>query len=236
MNKIRSRVEGFGTVEVALAVVLVALIGIVGWLVYARHKSNDSNRTATSNTRTTQVPSPYAGWHAYTNSQVSFKYPANWEASNGPSFSQSTVADATSTAFTTSAATTAENPGLPITDYLQVSTDNVTIGCADTYCQVAATVPLNNPQLRNDVLALVNQTAGDGTKFTQWIVANSATKVGDTQINAVASGSKNMYVFGQAYYSSEKGPIAARITNVAQFQADGHFKDMVNLINSINFS
>ena len=250
MKKLKDNQRGFSAVEVVLVFVIVALIGVAGWLVYKNHHKITTTAstttsttkpattsTTTNNTTSTQASNPYSGWQTYTNSQVSFKYPSDWKASNGPGDSQSTVADATSPAFISNAVTTADNPGAPITLYLQLSTDSLNIDCADAPCQVTAVAPLNNLQLPGDVLAVANQTSGSGTEFTEYVVASGNTKVGDTTINAVKTGSSSIYVFGQAYYTPSGGGLteAARLSDVTAFQADSHFKDLVNLINSIKF-
>lgn len=171
---------------IALIILVAAVAGVYTW----QHKKVNSlnaqvnslqeqvaglQKTKTSNTTTAQPANPYAGWQTYSNSQVSFKYPSNWTASKGPASSQSTVADATSPAFTSSAMTTADNPGAQVTFYLQLSTDSSTIDCAGAPCQVTAVTPLSNSQLPDDVLAVVNQTSGNGTNFTEYVVASSNT-------------------------------------------------------------
>lgn len=246
MRKQSLNSKGFGLVGVLIVVLVLVVVGGAGVYVYHRnHKTkapasssvNSSNQTSKNNTsNTTAKTDPYAGWKTYANAQVSFKYPSDWTATMGRG--QSRVADATSPAFTSSAVNTANNPGAPVYLYLQLSTDGLTIDCADAPCQVAAVTPLSNPQLPGAVLALVSQTSGNGTEFTEYVVARGGAKVGDTSIDAVKTGSDNAYIFGQPYYSPKDGGLtmAARITDLATFQADSHVKDLVNLINSISFN
>lgn len=227
---------------------IIALIGVVGWLVYKdHHKTTPVTTTSTSatkpNTSTstkTTTTNLYTGWKSYSNSQLSFQYPSDWTASNGPGDSQSTVADATSSTYASSATTTKDNPGASIDLYLQISNDSSTIDCADAPCQVTAVSPLSNSQLPNSVLAVVNQTSGNGTKFTEYVVASNATKVGDTTINAVKAGSSGSYVFGQPEYNTNGQGVtqyeAASINNVSSFQSDIHYIDLISLINSIKFN
>lgn len=252
MSKMSKNQKGFSTVEVILVIVIVALIGTVGWLVYKNHHKTTALNTSTTsskattkstvanNTKTVATANSYAGWKSYSNSQVSFQYPADWTASNGPGDSQSTVADATSSTYTSSATTTATNPGASIDLYLQISSDSSTIDCADAPCTVTAVSPLSNSQLPNSVLAFVNQTSGNGTKFTEYVVASNITKVGDTTINAIKAGSSGLYVFGQPEYNTNGQGVtqyeAASVSNVSAFQADSHYTDLVSLINSIKFN
>ena len=246
MGKLKDGQSGFSAVEGILILVIVVLIGVVGFMVFKNHSktkptpvagTTTKSSSATTPAKITTTPDPYAGWQTYSNSQVSFKYPSDWKTSNGPGNSQSTVADATSPAFLSSAVTASQNAGAQITDYLQLSTDSSTIGCAYTPCTVSAVTPISNSQLPNAVLALVNQTSGNGTNFTEWVVASSATKVGDTSVSTVKAGSNSIYVFGQAYYTPQGGglTVAARVNNPVAFQADSHYQDLVNLVNSVQF-
>jgi hypothetical protein len=135
------------------------------------------------------------------NIQLSFKYPTNWTTIDGPSGKgPNDFAVATSPAFTSSSMTTADNPGAQVNLILQLSNDSDTIGCDENQCKVSSITPLNNLQMPNAVLVLVNETSNNGTNFTQYVVANSNSKVGDTSITADRSGSNSVYVFGQPYY------------------------------------
>lgn len=93
MGKLQKDESGFSVVEIILILVIVALIGTVGWLIYKnQHKNSTAVKTANSNTKPTianktvtatpvQSVNPYAGWKTYNsilNSGLSFKYPANW--------------------------------------------------------------------------------------------------------------------------------------------------------------
>ena len=92
MCKLRNNEKGFGAVEGLLIVVIVVLIGVVGWFVYKNHNKT-TNNTTTSNTATTaptktastpQSVDPYAGWKTYTSPDEKFtlKYPTDWTVSN----------------------------------------------------------------------------------------------------------------------------------------------------------
>lgn len=244
-NTRRQSSLGFGTLEVLLILLVAVVLAGAGWYVWQRHTNTPANvssslnsgRPAPSPTPTsTPTPDPYAGWKVYSNSQVSFKYPSDWTAGTR----QATVAVANSPTFSSSAVDTASNPGAPIDLFLQFSTDGATIDCADSTCQVSAVVSLSNSQLPGAVLAAVNQTSGNGTKFTEYVVASSTTKVGDTSVTAVKAGSGNVYVFGQPEYNTNGNGVtameAARVTDVTALQSDSHLKELVSLINSVHFN
>ncbi|HUY53156.1 MAG TPA: hypothetical protein VMV24_01100 [Candidatus Dormibacteraeota bacterium] len=96
MGELNKDNKGFGVVELIMAIVIVILLGVVGWYVYKNHKTTAytaiSSKTTTttknpittndsSPTKTTTIVNPYAGWKTYNsilNSGLSFEYPANW--------------------------------------------------------------------------------------------------------------------------------------------------------------
>ncbi len=84
--------KGFSVVEILIVIVVVGLLGTVGWLVYDRqssHKqaltdkttpsSNDTKKPTTPAT-TTETPKtdPYADWQSYSGRGFVVKYPAKW--------------------------------------------------------------------------------------------------------------------------------------------------------------
>lgn len=97
MNKIVKNEKGFSAVEIVLVVVIVALIGVVGWLVYKNHHktstlnpSTTSSKAATKSTisstsSTKTTINPYAGWKTFSLSSLglSFQYPSTWTVTQG---------------------------------------------------------------------------------------------------------------------------------------------------------
>jgi prepilin-type N-terminal cleavage/methylation domain-containing protein len=81
--------KGFSVVEILIVIVVVGLLGTVGWLVYDRQK----NKTDSSTNQTTQQNSvakepetqkevdPYEGWETYKSTSEGFtiKYPKDWK-------------------------------------------------------------------------------------------------------------------------------------------------------------
>ncbi len=239
--------RGFGVVEGLLILVIVGLIGFVGWYVW--HSKNNASSTynsaanAGSNTKPNSgtksiAADPYAGWQSYSDSHVSFKYPSGWQASPGADKYAAVSVSSISPGFTTTSMATTDNPGAPVTLSLQLSTNSSTVYCSNDPCKVIAIASLSNSQLPNSVLAVVNQTSGNGTNYSQYVVVSNSTKVGDATISALKAGSSSIYVFGQPYYTPKDGGLttAARVTDTAALQADSHFKDLVNLINSVKFN
>ena len=84
MRKLQKNENGFSAVEIVLVLVIIVLIGAVGWLVYKdNHKNTTTSAKSTSastksststSTKTTTTPAatnPYAGWKTYCDTQSS---------------------------------------------------------------------------------------------------------------------------------------------------------------------
>jgi cytoskeletal protein RodZ len=90
MDKLNKNNKGFGSVELVLIVIIIAMLGVVGWFVYKnQHKTTTSTPVtkstvpATKSTKTTPAISvdPYVGWQTVTSSEVNntnFKIPSDW--------------------------------------------------------------------------------------------------------------------------------------------------------------
>lgn len=66
MQKIKKNERGFGTIKLLSIVVVIALIGVGGWLIYDR---------------ATTTVTPYAGWKTYTlkYEKTTFRFPPTWQ-------------------------------------------------------------------------------------------------------------------------------------------------------------
>lgn len=85
--------EGFGAVEGLLVVIIVVLLGLVGWLAWHKNSgaSNSSSKSGsgTSSAATTQsTAEPTAGWIVYSSAKGKFslKYPSTWVTASNPEF------------------------------------------------------------------------------------------------------------------------------------------------------
>lgn len=81
--------NGFSAVELIFILVIVVLIGVVGYLVYKNHhqpiKVVTVTKTVTTPTKiptTTSTSNPYVGWITEAGSIISFKIPSSWYAYN----------------------------------------------------------------------------------------------------------------------------------------------------------
>ncbi len=84
--------KGFSVAELLIMVLVVGLIGAVGWLVYDRQKSKTADKTSTNttsqaNNKTEEIVDKYANWSTYKDDYVSFKYPKDWAVTKRYTFS-----------------------------------------------------------------------------------------------------------------------------------------------------
>ncbi|HSX07503.1 MAG TPA: prepilin-type N-terminal cleavage/methylation domain-containing protein [Candidatus Saccharimonadales bacterium] len=89
MGKHSANEKGFTVVELILVLMVVALIGAAGFLVYKKHHDKTkatpvaTTNTSTTQTKTTPTPDAYAGWTSCKDATegLSFKYPSAWSVS-----------------------------------------------------------------------------------------------------------------------------------------------------------
>lgn len=82
MKKFRGDEAGFSVIELVLIIVILAIVGVSGWLVYKNHNktttptasSTSTNKTSTKSTTTNL----YSGWKTYSTDGISFMYPPSW--------------------------------------------------------------------------------------------------------------------------------------------------------------
>ena len=86
--------NGFTPFEIVLLILVVALLGFAGYVVYQRNQdTTGSSQTVvtkkdTNTEKKTEVKDETAGWLSYTNTsgKFSFKYPNNWVMAANPEF------------------------------------------------------------------------------------------------------------------------------------------------------
>lgn len=92
MKKLHNEQSGFGTIELVIIIVVVALLGTVGWEIYKHQKKTTPSSTTptTTNHSTTTTPSPTpdptANWKKVSSigGAYSIKIPDGWAVTNYP--------------------------------------------------------------------------------------------------------------------------------------------------------
>ena len=87
MKTLKKNQSGFGAVELVLVLVIVILLGVVGWFVYKNHNKTTNSSTTTSSTPTTTSktttvqPAKQTKTYADSIAGYSFEYPKDWTVS-----------------------------------------------------------------------------------------------------------------------------------------------------------
>ena len=109
MNKISKNEKGFSAVEFVLVIVVVALIGVGGWLVYKNHHkattslaTTSAKEVTTKSPATTSVTDSSNKTYKDPSNEYTVSYPVGWTVAESPSngLSQSLLLDLTEARFT----------------------------------------------------------------------------------------------------------------------------------------
>ncbi len=98
MNKLLRNENGFGAVEIIMLIVIIGLLGTVGYFVYKNHhqptKVVTVTKTVTNTPKTTTLPTDItASWTSYksTDGHYSLKYPSSWVTASNPTLCSSGI-------------------------------------------------------------------------------------------------------------------------------------------------
>jgi hypothetical protein len=90
MNKIKRTEKGFSAVEILIAIVIIILVGVIGYMVFKNHQQAKTNQTNSKTINKGTLPggtitTTTAGWKSYelTNEKLKFNYPPSWTIANG---------------------------------------------------------------------------------------------------------------------------------------------------------
>lgn len=246
MSKIAKNQKGFGAVEAVLILIIVILIGVVGWLVYKdRHNKGAAGTASKSSAADTSAKSgakapalnPYAGWKTYklTYEKLTFKYPSAWTLKDS-SASQGLTPNADSVTLTAS-------DGYQVSiddgwdgggDPLNLATDSpVSVQFAGSNAYLVFIHP-REPQLTGkdpnsvgSAILMTNPTTQYGQNDTANAFPQDRNAHGDPSVN---NGGSTMLISGG--YS---GTDAKTFATVSLARNDPEFKDFVLLIQSMRY-
>lgn len=247
MGKLKYNEKGFGVVEAVLVLIIVVLIGVVGYMVYHNHnKTKTASVATTSSTKpttttpakaTTPTPDPYAGWQSYTlkYEKLAFKYPASWtiqddSASQGLTPNADSVTLTASDGFNVSIDDGWDGGGDP----LNLATDSpvsVTFLNSPAYLVFShprcfGTDPCDANALEGAILML-KPSSQYGQNNTAGYFPQDKNAHGNPSVN---NGGSTMLL--SAGYS---GTNAKTFTTAAQAQSDSEFKNAALFIQSMHY-
>lgn len=253
MNKLRKNESGFSAVEVILALIIVALICVVGYMVYKNHhKTNTAVATkkSSSQTSTTSKPTnPYAGWLTCNDTTlgVHFRYPASWSESGRADDCGALAGPDREQAFTLTSPS-ANGSERFVLSYNQCLTPNPQ---SSSSTDVLAVTPLNtavapvlyatlfqfhspNPQTESPALTLTS---------TELSVTSQKYALGQQPVSyyeyctATNNKANADYTMG-AYLTNSDSQNSNPNTNygVSDYQSNPYYKDIIKIFQSISYN
>jgi Tfp pilus assembly major pilin PilA len=147
VGKLKNNQQGFSAVEAVMSLVIVALIIVVGFMVYKNHHkptvaSVSTTASKSSALKTKASSSAYSGWNNYkdTSGWFTLKYPTNW--TNDTAQAGSTVSEGLSQTSTT-LSSNGQGELTPNSLHSQTGPDILTIS-TDTYSGTIETYLADN--------------------------------------------------------------------------------------------
>lgn len=226
MGKLENNETGFGVVEIVMMIVILGLIGIVGWLVYKNHHSSPTHAATTLSakpitTTKTTTPSPYAGWNTYTLKleKITFHYPSSWKLKNMSDSNNDFVILTGSNNFqmTIGAGAAVSDAGFPFGGSYVVQADPITF--------------LGKP----GYIDLWTDEGNTSTSIYSMWVSSSSTQAHDFfPSKNIKPNASNSYVVVLMDYQA---PSATNFTNepLSYVEADPNFKDAKLIISSMTY-
>jgi hypothetical protein len=228
--------KGFSAIEGILILVIIGVVGFVGWYVRDSSKKSSSSYISANavsentNSPKNNSPAPKSSTKKYSDEFASFEYPSSWKVKRDdndaiPGSKQLVLTSPENNKLPT------YDPKIPGTNVLNV---DIWYG-AEPYncknCKVYDEVPLDNPYI-NEAKLIFAPTRGAGNSLFDGIqlVTDASVKVGDTRYmaNNVVMGSKLGFVsVGTGSHSS---------SDIAAMKNTSTLKELVNILNTIKFT
>ncbi len=172
MIKLNKDNNGFAAAEVLLVVVILALIGAVGWFVYKDHHKSDTSQGSTSsqNVALTQTYIDTSGW-------FTLKYPSTWD---DITVKAGTTVDEGPTGMPTVLTSNAAGQLVPdaaknqIAALLNISTDSSTSTPEAYAVNTAGAVSQGKSETINGYSAYYDVITSSGDTFREFIVKDGS--------------------------------------------------------------
>lgn len=247
MRKLRTDGRGFAIVELCLIIVIIVLVGIIGWLVYKNHhqttsaitktSSVSSKTTSSKSSATSSNSTTYSGWQTFSDSVLSIKYPSSWTFSNNTGDVEIDASSQFESFF--------DMPGYVPQGQVYFSYDieeDNTQGLANPTdcsqgCDVQAILPLQISGAPTAKLIIFTAYDSSGNQYGYIEVVNgSAAILGSTTSldEGVTVNGHLLQIVGTVDYdAADQSMDQASFSNLADFEASQEFKDGVNALNSL---
>jgi Tfp pilus assembly protein PilE len=241
MNKTSNNEKGFTLVEGLLIVLILVVIGAVGYMVYHNnHKvktvsvsTTEGNKTVI--TKTVSTPSPYADWKSYTSSDegLSFKYPSTWTAQNDPCVNPDTQAAGQCYQFLTPQ--TASSPYIFEVTYYWNQQAASALNGGET---IKTITPLNVPNTKTP-LSLVSYSINQdsSTNIFGLALTDQVYSSGQTVSYILNVTSQKQSGMTYTLTATMKTPSQQDIANytLAQYQAQPDYNNVVKMFQSLSY-
>lgn len=243
--------KGFGIVETLLILILVGLLGGVGWYVYDSNKKADDSLTNASNStdaypgakKNPAASDVYKGWKTYDKNGTYFRYPADWSV-NYDSENPTGVVTVKSPVdkeikLVEFGTEKTSNPRLELSVVPKPSFETSSHACADT-CTVYDVQQINNPSLTNEKLVISDFNGGLGSPIMFSVVDDPAVKVGSKDyIVGFTMNGQIRVVEANVQYNVDNDKTQrsfGAIDNLSDFKKTNTYRDMVKIMESVRIN
>lgn len=230
--------KGFGVVESLLIVIIVLIVGFVGYYVYHTKNNTDSTYNNTAKNSGSLSSNPYAGWKSYSDDFVSLKYPGTWAAvrddnTSLPDTMELKLRGPNDTVI-------AKSTGIEASDKASVVLTifkNSKAGQNTLNSKIYDLKKLDMQQLPGAKLVVTSDASLGGDPATPPSALNVTTdgsaKVGATKLSTdLTVGSNTINIWAEVADNDATG---ARISNLSLFEQSQSFKEVIKMLNSLNF-
>lgn len=223
--------KGFSAVEGLLILIIVGLVGFIGWYVYHTKNNTEATLNQADKSANTRNANTTSSWKTYSDDFVSLKYPTAWSVKRD---------DNTNLPGTKNLVLTGPNDNelASSIDIPSGQQANLTaklfkgVGSSDTEAKVYDIIPLSipsYPKARLFAIADTRPAQDPAGPAAQLVVADdSSVKIGSTKLkNSLSVDSDHIGISAVA--------MEYPFTNLTILKSSQSVKDLVKILNSLNF-